>query len=59
MHYAKKSMLPEFDGVDSGNDDLLNRILWFACKRAMHPIPQNMPEQKRSEERWKSLRISR
>ena len=30
--YAKKSMLPEFDGVDSGNDDLLNRILWFAAK---------------------------
>ena len=25
-------MLPEFDGVDSGNDDLLNRILWFAEK---------------------------
>jgi hypothetical protein len=25
-------MLPEFDGVDAGNDDLLNRILWFAEK---------------------------
>lgn len=32
LHYAKKSMLPEFDGVDSGDDDLLNRILWFAAK---------------------------
>ena len=32
LHYARKSMLPEFDGVDSGNDDLLNRILWFAEK---------------------------
>ena len=32
LHYAKKSMLPEFDGVDAGNDDLLNRILWFAAK---------------------------
>jgi hypothetical protein len=32
LHYAKKSMLPEYDGVDSGNDDLLNRILWFAEK---------------------------
>jgi YVTN family beta-propeller protein len=32
LNYAKKSMLPEFDGVDSGNDDLLNRILWFAAK---------------------------
>jgi YVTN family beta-propeller protein len=32
LHFAKLSMLPEFDGVDSGNDDTLNRILWFAAK---------------------------
>ncbi|MCX6329475.1 MAG: bifunctional YncE family protein/alkaline phosphatase family protein [Bacteroidia bacterium] len=32
LHFAKKSMLPEFDGVDAGSDDLLNRILWFAAK---------------------------
>jgi len=32
LHFAKKSMLPEYEGVDSGNDDLLNRILWFAAK---------------------------
>ncbi len=32
LHFAKMSMLPEFDGIDSGNDDLLNRILWFAAK---------------------------
>lgn len=32
LNYAKKSMLPEFDKIDSGNDDLLNRILWFAEK---------------------------
>jgi hypothetical protein len=32
LHYAKKSMLTELDGIDSGNDDLLNRILWFAEK---------------------------
>ena len=25
-------MLPEFDRVDAGDDDLLNRILWFAAK---------------------------
>jgi hypothetical protein len=25
-------MLPEFEGVDSGDDDLLNKILWFAAK---------------------------
>jgi YVTN family beta-propeller protein len=32
LHYARESMLPEFEGVDSGNDDVLNRILWFAAK---------------------------
>jgi hypothetical protein len=32
LHFAKMSMLPEFDGIDSGNDDLLNRILWYAAK---------------------------
>lgn len=32
LHFAKMSMKPEFSGVDSGNDDLLNRILWFAAK---------------------------
>jgi len=31
-NFAEKSMLPEFDRVDEGNDDLLNRILWFASK---------------------------
>jgi hypothetical protein len=31
-HFAEKSMLPEFDGIDRGDDDLLNRILWFAAK---------------------------
>lgn len=30
--FAEKSMLPEFNGIDSGDDDLLNRILWFAAK---------------------------
>jgi YVTN family beta-propeller protein len=32
LHYARASMLPEFDGIDTGNDDLLNRILWFDAK---------------------------
>lgn len=32
LHFARNSMLPEFNGIDSGNDDLLNRILWFAAK---------------------------
>jgi hypothetical protein len=32
LNYAKKSMEPQFDRVDAGNDDLLNRIVWFASK---------------------------
>ena len=30
LHFANQSLLPEFDGIDTGDDDLLNRILWFA-----------------------------
>jgi YVTN family beta-propeller protein len=32
LHFAEKSMEPQFDGIDSGDDDLFNRILWFAMK---------------------------
>ena len=32
LHYARQSLLPQFEGIDSGDDDLLNRILWFASK---------------------------
>ncbi len=32
LYYAKKSMLPIFDIIDSGHDDLFNRIIWFAMK---------------------------
>ena len=32
LHYAKKSMEPQFDGIDGGDDDLFNRILWFAAR---------------------------
>ena len=32
LHYAKKSMEPQFDKIDAGDDQLFNRILWFAMK---------------------------
>ena len=32
LHYALKSLEPQFDGIDTGDDDLFNRILWFAEK---------------------------
>ncbi len=28
----RRACFPIFDKIDSGNDDLLNRILWFAEK---------------------------
>ncbi len=32
LRYAKKSMLPQFERVDAGDDALFNRIVWFATK---------------------------
>jgi hypothetical protein len=32
LYYAKASLKPEFDHIDGGSDDLLNRILWHAAK---------------------------
>ncbi len=32
LYYAKLSLRPEFDHIDGGNDDVMNRILWFAAK---------------------------
>ncbi len=32
LHYARKSLEPQFDYIDQGDDDLLNQILWFAMK---------------------------
>ncbi|MDB5285888.1 MAG: phosphoesterase [Mucilaginibacter sp.] len=32
LYYAKLSLRPEYDHIDGGNDDIMNRILWFAAK---------------------------
>lgn len=32
LHYALKSMEPQFEHIDSGEDALFNRIVWFASK---------------------------
>jgi YVTN family beta-propeller protein len=32
LHFARKSMEPQFDHIDGGDDQLLNRIIWFAVK---------------------------
>ncbi len=39
LHFAQQSMLPIFDRVDSGHDDLFNRIIWFAAK-GEKPYPE-------------------
>lgn len=31
-YYAEKNLEPQFDGIDTGDDDLFNHILWFAMK---------------------------
>jgi hypothetical protein len=33
LHFAKLSLLPEYDHIDGGNDEVMNRILWFSAKR--------------------------
>ncbi|MBI5009484.1 MAG: hypothetical protein HZB98_07535 [Bacteroidia bacterium] len=40
LHFEQKSLLPVFDGIDPGKDDLLNRILWFNAK-GHEPYPSN------------------
>jgi YVTN family beta-propeller protein len=38
LYYAKQSLRPEFEHIDGGNDDLLNRIIWFSAKgKKMYP----------------------
>ena len=32
LHFARKSLEPQFDHIDAGDDNLMNRILWFAMK---------------------------
>ncbi|EHQ30535.1 bifunctional YncE family protein/alkaline phosphatase family protein [Mucilaginibacter paludis] len=41
LHYAIQSSRPEYDHIDGGNDDVLNRILWFAAK-GKKPYPAKL-----------------
>lgn len=52
LHFARKSLLPEFDGIDSGSDDLLNRILWFASKgNTPYPVKFEGTDSEEEDER--------
>jgi YVTN family beta-propeller protein len=38
LFYAKQAMLPAYNHIDGGNDDMLNRMLWFSAKgKAAYP----------------------
>lgn len=51
LHYAKKSMLPIFDKIDSGHDDLFNRIIWFAMKgKEAYPAKYSGKEEDEDED---------
>jgi hypothetical protein len=48
--FAQLSMLPEFAHIDGGNDDLLNRILWFASKgNTPYPKENTLPKTERKD----------
>ncbi|MCC8423469.1 bifunctional YncE family protein/alkaline phosphatase family protein [Mucilaginibacter sp. UR6-11] len=39
LYYARQSSKPEYDHIDGGNDDVLNRILWYAAKgKVPYPV---------------------
>jgi YVTN family beta-propeller protein len=46
LHWAEKSMDPRFDRIDSGDDDLFNRIIWFAMRgKARYPVKYSGKEE--------------
>ena len=49
--YALLSASSQFDKIDNGNDDLLNKILWFTA-RGNQPYPKKMtiPKRERKDE---------
>ncbi|WP_295714671.1 bifunctional YncE family protein/alkaline phosphatase family protein [Mucilaginibacter sp.] len=42
LHFAKLSSLPEYDHIDGGNDDVLNRILWYAATKGKKAYPAKL-----------------
>lgn len=39
LYYARQSLRPEFDHIDGGSDDLMNRIIWHSIKKSA-PYPK-------------------
>jgi hypothetical protein len=42
LYFAKQSLRPEFEHVDGGHDDLMNRIIWHATKRGSQHYPKKL-----------------
>jgi YVTN family beta-propeller protein len=49
-YYARMSATPQFDHIDGGDDDLLNRILWFEAM-GNKPYPRGMTLPRRKQKR--------
>ena len=49
LHYAKKSSEPQFEKIDAGDDQLFNRIIWFAMK-GKKPYPAKFSGKEEEEE---------
>jgi YVTN family beta-propeller protein len=41
LYYARQSLRPEFDHIDGGSDDLMNKIIWNSLKKSK-PYPQKL-----------------
>jgi YVTN family beta-propeller protein len=41
LYYAKLSLRPEFDHMDSGHDDMMNKIIWYSTK-GLKAYPQKL-----------------
>jgi hypothetical protein len=49
--YTLLSSSPQFDHIDSGNDDLLNRIVWFASMgNKPYPKKMTLPKKERKDD---------
>jgi hypothetical protein len=49
LHYARKNLDPQYDHIDSGDDDQFNRIIWYAMK-GNKPYPRKYAGKELEEE---------
>jgi len=47
LYYAKVSMQPAYNHIDGGNDDMLNKMLWFDAKgKKPYPVSKDHKKEK-------------